>query len=152
MSRLLLGWHSFLAASVLLLNDWILKECCRSVLTGKISDFAGIYLIALLVASAVISGCGRLGYTDQRKPQVLLSFVILAAAFIFVKSTQTGMNLFLDLNGMMATAGKQVFAVVSREPLPRFRRSAGVVDKTDLSALIMFPLAYLTAIWRGVIS
>lgn len=152
MSQLLLGWHTFLAASILLVNDWLLKDCCRSVLTGKISDFAGIYLLSLLVAGVVISIYNRIGHKNQRKTRVLLAFVILAAAFIFVKSTQTGMNMYLDFNGLIVTAGRQVSALLSQRPLPRFQRSAGVVDQSDLLALVMLPLAYRTAIRRGVFS
>lgn len=149
MSQLLLGWHTFLAALILLVNDWLLKDCCRSVLTGKISDFAGIYLLSLLVAGVVISICNRTGHKNQRKTHVLLALVVLAAAFVLVKTTQTGMNIYLDVNGLIVTAGRQVSALLSRKPLPRFQRSAGVVDQSDLLALVMLPLAYHTAIRRG---
>jgi len=152
MSRLLLGWHTLLATAVLLINDWILKNCCRSVFTGKISDFAGVYLLGLLIVGIVISISKRLGSSRRPDHQIVAALVILAAAFSIVKTTQTGMSTFLIVNGLLATASRQLIALIQQQPLPRFQESVGVVDPTDLLALTMLPFVYFTAIRRGVLS
>lgn len=52
-----LTFHSYhlavpLSLAVLILNDWWLKGTCPGVITGKLSDFAGIAVVSLLLLAA----------------------------------------------------------------------------------------------------
>jgi len=47
-----LGNPGFIIAVLLLvLNDWYLKETCPNVLTGKLSDFAGLFAFPFLLSA-----------------------------------------------------------------------------------------------------
>ncbi|MBL8512530.1 MAG: hypothetical protein JNJ55_00955 [Betaproteobacteria bacterium] len=49
---ILTTWPFLLSLSVLLVNDWYLKAAFPGVVTGKLSDFAGIAVVALLLLAA----------------------------------------------------------------------------------------------------
>lgn len=45
-------WPFILALAILLLNDWWLKSAYSGVVTGKLSDFAGLAVVAILLLAA----------------------------------------------------------------------------------------------------
>lgn len=64
---------AIISLGILLLNDWYLKAAYGNSLTGKLSDFAGIFLLALLAFA----------FFPQRKLAVALG---ICAAFVWWKS------------------------------------------------------------------
>jgi hypothetical protein len=70
----LTAWPFLLGLSVLLLNDHVLKYQWPSAMTGKLSDFAGLFVVAFLLAGHRPSGWRLLG------------LVGLVPAFIWWKS------------------------------------------------------------------
>jgi hypothetical protein len=70
---ILISWPFLLSLAVLITNDLYLKSAFPSWLTGKLSDVAGIYLLALLITAA-----------SPRKKYV--AGTILALGFLYWKS------------------------------------------------------------------
>lgn len=42
-------WPFLFCLAILIMNDWWLKDACPGVITGKLSDFAGIAVVSLLL-------------------------------------------------------------------------------------------------------
>jgi hypothetical protein len=125
-----------LAVLVLVLNDWVLspRALLPAVVTGKLSDFAGLFFFPLLLTA----GWNTIRFLARRARGVDAAAVALTARQLVVATVATGV----------------VFAVVKLWPpaalvLARAltavtRRTAQIVpDPTDLLALVMLPLAYL---------
>lgn len=72
-TSILISWPFLLSLAVLITNDLYLKSAFPGWLTGKLSDVAGIYLLALLVTAA-----------SPRKKYV--GAMILALGFLYWKS------------------------------------------------------------------
>ncbi|MCY7387503.1 MAG: hypothetical protein LH481_05460 [Burkholderiales bacterium] len=51
-ASVLTTWPFVISLAVLILNDWWLKSAFPGTLTGKLSDFAGIAVVALLLLAA----------------------------------------------------------------------------------------------------
>jgi hypothetical protein len=119
---------SLAAIAVLLINDHVLKHAWPSLLTGKLSDFAGLYFapyVLLAVVFAVPFGAVR------RSPLHVawVTYLAIAAAFAALKLS--------DL-----TAGP-LLGVASGLGFPL----AIVADPSDLAALSVLPLSY--AAWSS---
>ena len=70
---ILITWPFLLCLIVLLVNDWFLKDIFHNFITGKLSDFSGIAVIALLLFSSI-------------PKQKLWSYLFIASAFLWWKS------------------------------------------------------------------
>lgn len=66
-------WPLYLALFLLLLNDYVLKGSYPGFITGKLSDFAGIFLVTLVMREIFPARSGRLS-------------LAIAGAFAFWKS------------------------------------------------------------------
>jgi len=60
--QVFLSWPFFVSLALLLLNDYYLKATYSNWVTGKLSDFAGIFLVSLVLFALVpgrirLSGC-----------------------------------------------------------------------------------------------
>jgi hypothetical protein len=119
--------HPLLLGSilVLLLNDHVLKALIPSVLTGKLSDFAGMFFFPFMVGAGV-QGAGRLGGRRVGgRLALLVGFGLSAAAFGAFK-TLPGANLWMAdlLSGLLGLPVKIA------------------LDPSDLLALVMFVPAW----------
>ena len=72
-SAIFTTWPFVLALVLLLVNDWLLKQAYPGLITGKLSDFAGIAVVALPLFAAF-------------PRQVRAIYLALAAAFLWWKS------------------------------------------------------------------
>lgn len=116
---------------VLLLNDHLLKAAAPSFLTGKLSDFAGLFFFPFL-AGAALQSLARLARRRLGpRPALLASFGLCAALFIPLK-TLPGANALAS--GLLSS----LFASPVRVTL----------DPTDLAALVMFLPAW--GLWRHI--
>jgi hypothetical protein len=114
---------SLIAIATLLINDHVLKTFAPSVLTGKLSDFAGLYFapaVFLVGVFAITFGA------VERRPIAVARTVYLVVAAIFAA---------LKLSD--ATAAPLV-SLAARVGFP----VVVAVDPTDLIALCVLPFSY----------
>jgi hypothetical protein len=107
--ELLLHPLAILAVVVLVLNDHFLKALAPGLLTGKLSDFAGLLFFPVLAVSAVeIGALGLHRGPPDRHRLVLGSVAATALAFGLVKTTSLGTAVFawsLGAAQWLVTAG-----------------------------------------------
>lgn len=136
------------AAAGLLLNDHYLKGRAPGVLTGKLSDILGMFLVPL-VWMVCVGACIRLTgvrVAPRMARRILSVLCMLAAAcLVVVKTTEVGAATFGHIIGILRAALRSPLAFMYGSSLPPVRPIEVVVDPTDLIALI----ALLPAIWVG---
>lgn len=115
------------ALAVLVLNDWLLKgSSAPSWLTGKLSDFSGLFVFPLIATAAfdgLLLGAARLGAPVDftlRRWKLAVAIGLTAGGFAAMKLSATGA------------------AVVARVIGAVFGHAAVAVDPTDLVALVVF--------------
>ena len=132
--RLLLHPVAIAALAILIVNDHLLKAILPGVLTGKLSDLAGLIVFPLMLSTIV--EVARPG-VDRRR-SILASIVATVAGFTAVKTTVAGAGLYgwsLGIGQWVATLGPLRAATLAPATV--------VADPTDLVALP----AVLVALW-----
>jgi hypothetical protein len=127
---LLLYPLSLMSVAVLLLNDHVLKAAAPGVITGKLSDVAGLVFFPLLLVSVLEIVALRRRWQPSRGPMVLWSIAATAVVFILVKTTATGASVYawtLGVAQWLVSLGP----LVGRSPEP----VVVVADPTDLLAV-----------------
>ena len=119
-----LAWFSIV---VLVLNDHVFKVAAPSWLTGKLSDFAGLFFFPYLLAVALSLLLDRVNGPVRRTGAV--AFALTASLFALAKATPWGNALVMDL-------------LLRAFALP----TSIVLDPTDLVALLSLWPAWL--LWR----
>jgi hypothetical protein len=74
------------AILLLLLNDWWAKAHWHNVLTGKLSDFAGLYFLPIVLVAAVdvVAATGTIG--ARPGPRVLASTIgVVGLGYLVIK-------------------------------------------------------------------
>ncbi|HCR70693.1 MAG TPA: hypothetical protein DIW23_04545 [Anaerolineae bacterium] len=104
-----------LSIFILLINDHVLKVYIPSALTGKISDFAGLFFFPILL-SAILN---LVFQSFQSRKIALASFIFTAIWFSLIKTIPFFKNLTENIFNIQI-----------------------VLDPSDLMALIMLPLAW----------
>ncbi len=118
---------SLFSIIILLVNDHILKVVVPSPLTGKLSDFAGLFFFPFLLAGLLEWVGERLGFTPRRMAG--LAFWITVVWFAGIKTTPWLNALTADFAELLL--GHPTFIVL---------------DPTDLISLIVIPFSW--ALWR----
>ena len=125
---------SLAAIALLLINDHLLKQLWPSFLTGKLSDFAGLYF-APFVVLAVIFAIPFGPVQAQPWRVAFVGYLVIATCFAALKLSQA------SAGPLLAIASGLGFPVVV------------AADPTDLAALCMLPLSYYAwsarARWPG---
>jgi hypothetical protein len=114
---------SLIAVAALLVNDHLLKPYWPSIVTGKLSDLAGLYFAPFVVLIALFAiGFG----VFERRPTLTArgTYLVIAAVFVALKLSEPTAA---PLRWLAATIGFPV---------------AIAVDPTDLVALGALPLSY----------
>ncbi len=138
---------TLLAIGILLLNDHVLKETWPGLVTGKLSDFAGLVFFPLL-----LTGAWELGLFVARRwheptaREVILAVIATGAGFVFVKTTVLGAEAFGWLLGALQWAIGLPPGLLSGHVTSSIRPASVVADPTDLVAL---PALLLPA-WIGL--
>jgi len=124
-----------LAVTALMLNDHLLKGLHPGLLTGKLSDVAGLVFFPVL-----LQGLWELALSVLRRPWrrsdrvLLVSTVLTGSAFACAKLTATGAELYRHLFGAVRGLPSALLALVegdlSRLPVATLTR-----DPTDVLAL-----------------
>jgi hypothetical protein len=92
---LLLHPLAVLAVAVLVINDHLLKALVPGLLTGKLSDIAGLVFFPLLAVSAVeVAALGLRRRPPDRRRLVLGAIVATGLVFGLVKTTAVGSAVF----------------------------------------------------------
>lgn len=109
---------TLLSIAVLLLNDHVLKVISPSWLTGKLSDFAGLFFFPFILAAGLSLLLSKFDLSHQRIGQI--AFGIVAIWFVLLKTTPIVNLLTAHLASLFIGAPAQI-----------------ILDPTDLVALVV---------------
>ena len=132
------------AIAVLLLNDHVLKHAAPGLVTGKLSDVAGLAFFPLVLLGTwevIRSAVGRWSGPSPRS--LALSVVLTSIVFGLVKTTDLAAGVFATTLG--AAQWAIGFALTAGHRSSDFVPTLVVRDPTDLVALP----AVLIAAWIG---
>jgi len=131
--------HPVAVAAVLLLiaNDHFLKQAYPGLITGKLSDFAGIAFFPLLVVGAYEVAASKLNrWHGPAWPPLVVAIAATGVAFAVVKATPDGAALFSWMVGWSQWVVASLTSFLITAPAPVMRPVTAVMDPTDLVALI----------------
>jgi hypothetical protein len=132
-TRPLLHPLSLAGLAVLVVNDQILKTRWENVVTGKLSDLAGmIFFPAFLFA--IVAPLTRAMRRDDRAV-FLACTIATAVVFALVKTVPEITQTYRVALGAMQWPWQVARALVSGSAVPGVRAVAAVTDPTDLLAL-----------------
>ena len=117
-----------LSILILLINDHILKVYAPSLLTGKLSDFAGLFFFPFIVAAGLSLAFSKFKLSRQRIGQT--AFGLTAAWFALLKTVPLVNSLTAQLASVFVGAPARL-----------------MLDPTDLVALVMLWPAWL--LWQN---
>ncbi len=116
-------FFSLIALMLVVMNDYLIKASpFAGLVSGKISDFAGMYFLPMLVADLLLMFSRS---RRQANESMILAMIVSSALVVAIKLS--------PLAGQLCA---ECFAVAGIKA--RF-----VSDATDLFSLAMLPLAYL---------
>jgi hypothetical protein len=135
-----------LAVAVLVVNDHVLKQHCPGIVTGKLSDFAGLFFFPLLLTDALAAM--RPGVVERRR---LLAGACVATVLVFalVKTWGLAHDAYSVGLGAFQWPFRAAAALVRSGSLPLLRRVRMTMDPTDLVALIAVLASYRYACARS---
>jgi hypothetical protein len=129
-TRALLGPPALLAIALLIVNDHILKARAPGIVTGKLSDFAGMIFFPLLLAAAA----EHLGLRRGRTA-VLIAALATGAVFAAIKLWAPAGDLYRLTLAALQWPFRATAAILTSAPLPALGRVHFTADPTDLLAL-----------------
>lgn len=129
------------AVGVLLLNDKVLKPHVPGVVTGKLSDFAGLVFFPVLAVA--------LAELIRRRPASRRAFIAAAVgaalAFSAIKLSPTAADAYRAGLGWLRWAVSAPLRILTSDTIGQPRNVSHVEDPTDLLALP----SVLVAVWLG---
>jgi hypothetical protein len=131
------------AAALLVLNDHWLKSHYPGSITGKLSDFAGLFFFPVLLA-ALIQLCAQVADSAKATRHSVLAFACIATAITFTlcKSTTLGADAYRIGLGVLQWPFRAALALLRGGQVPVVARVQHCKDPTDLIALPMVLLTY----------
>ena len=130
-------WSVLLAIVLLVCNDWWLKSWGRfPVISGKVSDFAGLFLLPLVIAS----GIEFVSRKELRTKTFICVLGLSGLAFSLMKTSQTISGVIGRIWGLLLAPERMIRGVDCCRPVEFIH------DRTDILALCVLPLTYL--VWR----
>jgi hypothetical protein len=118
---------TWLSIALLLVNDHILKVVCPSWITGKLSDFAGLFFFPFILAAGLSFLLSKYKVPSVRVGQIAFGFV--GIWFILLKTIPSLNILTTELSSMLLGSPTKF-----------------IMDPTDLIALLSMVPAWI--IWR----
>lgn len=138
-----------IAIALLVANDHVFKAAAPGLLTGKLSDFAGLAFFPLLIVALVEVVAGVLGYqlVGSRR---LLAIAVIATGVIFaaiqvIPVAADAYRVGLGFTQWAVSAPLRLLSGSTLEP-PWTTRLAS--DPSDLVALLILPLPLLDGLRR----
>lgn len=142
----LLHPFSLLALVVLLLNDHVLKAAWPGLVTGKLSDVAGLVVFPLVVVAAWEAVLGAISrWRGPTARPLALAVVATGFGLAFVKTTPSAALAAGWLLGLGQWLLSLPIHLVAGTPMAPVVPTAIVVDPTDLLALPCLAIA----VWIG---
>lgn len=139
----------WLAVLVLALNDHLLKGHGPPMLTGKLSDVAGLAFFPLLLEALLELGLVAVGRSRGPSMRRLYGCVLVTAlCFALMKATALGALVYARGLGALQWPLRAALALVAGEPMPGLTEAGIVRDPTDLVALLALGLAWPVVRWR----
>jgi hypothetical protein len=137
-TRALLRPVALLAIALLVINDHVLKARAPGVVTGKLSDVAGLIFFPLLLAAAL----EQVGLRGGRAA-VLVSAIATCVAFAAIKTVPAAGDLYRVGLAALQWPLRALAAAAADTALPALGRARLMQDPTDLLALpaLLIPLA-----------
>jgi hypothetical protein len=126
------------AMALLVVNDHVLKAAYPGVLTGKLSDVAGMIFFPLLLAAA----CEQLG-VRRGMTTIVVAACATALVFAAIKLSANAGELYRVGLALAQWPVRAVRALIAGSSLPSVGRTRLVPDPTDLIAIVALaiPLA-----------
>ena len=132
------------AVAVLLVNDHVLKRALPGVLSGKLSDFAGLAFFPLVLQGACEVVLAALRRPWRPSPRLLLHCTLLTGVvYALVKTWTPALDLWRAALGALQWPVRALAALALGRALPAMRAVAAVRDPTDLVALPALMLAWV---------
>jgi hypothetical protein len=121
------------AIVVLVVNDHWAKAAYPGLVTGKLSDFAGMVFFPLFVVAAVELVLGR---TWRSRATVFAVTVVCLAVFAAIKLSPAAGNVWATALGHAQWIAYATWSTVLGDPIAASTPVAHTVDPTDLLAAI----------------
>jgi hypothetical protein len=118
---------TLLSIAILLLNDHVLKVVSPSWVTGKLSDFAGLFFFPFIVAAGLSLVLSKFNLSRQRVGQI--AFGLVAVWFVLLKTVPFVNSLTAQFASLFIGAPARL-----------------ILDPTDLIALVVLLPAWI--IWK----
>jgi hypothetical protein len=136
------------ALLLLVLNDHSLKPMLPGVLTGKLSDVAGLLLAPIMVVAAIELASAAVGRPSSPDRRWLIAIsALVAAGFAMVKATMVGAVALGTMLGIGQWLGAVLVSPLLGMPPPPAVADV-VVDPTDLVALVSVLVALAISLRR----
>ena len=141
----LLNAPALLAIVVLIVNDHVLKAALPGLVTGKLSDFAGLLFFPLFVQAlgeVCWSAAGR--WRGPRRTALIASMGLAAIVFAAIKTVPVANAAVAALLGTAQWAVGLLVAAPGSAPRP----VPIALDPTDLAALPVLAVTYMLGMRR----
>ncbi|MFN8040964.1 MAG: hypothetical protein U0Q07_17240 [Acidimicrobiales bacterium] len=136
-----------MALAVVIVNDRVLKAAHPSVVTGKLSDLAGLVYFPLFVvatAEALRRLRGRNGWEHTWRAVALVA-VFTGAVFVAIKCWPLAAAAYAPTVGALVWPAQAVGSLIGGGGLPPLAPAPLVMDPSDLVALPMLVVPVLVA-------
>jgi hypothetical protein len=130
-SRALATPVALFAIALLVVNDHVLKAAYPGLVTGKLSDVAGMMVFPLLLAAASEQLGFRRGMTA-----VVAAAIATGAVFASIKLSPAAGELYRVGLAMLQWPFRAALAAIAGHPVPAVGHARLVADPTDLIALV----------------
>lgn len=145
------GWYlthpvTLLAIAVLVLNDHLLKERWPGLITGKLSDLAGLAFFPLLLLGALDLAAQLLGksWSVNRRFRVgIVAVLVTAVVFASIQLSPWAEGAYVEALAVIQWPYHALAALLQDYPVPAPRAPNNTADPTDLVALV----ALLVPLW-----
>jgi hypothetical protein len=128
------------AIALLVVNDHVLKSAAPNVVTGKLSDFAGLAFFPLLLAAAA----EMLGVRGGMRT-IVIATIATGVVFASIKLSVAAGDVYRVGLAAMQWPLRAVAAIIAGAPLPGLSQVSLVRDPTDLVALVALVMPWMVA-------
>ena len=129
-----------LAIALLVVNDHVLKSAAPGVVTGKLSDFAGLAFFPLLLAAAAEMLGVRRGMRT-----IVIATIATGVVFASIKLSVSAGDVYRVGLAALQWPVRALAAGIEGAPLPGLRHVSLVRDPTDLVALVALVVPWIVA-------
>lgn len=131
------------ALVLLILNDHLLKAAWPGVVTGKLSDIAGLILFPIFLLSIIeFAQHARGRWHGPDRTIALICCALTASTFAAVKVVPMATDSYEVTLGFLQWLPAVAAALLTAQPLPAAWRVTLVADPTDLLALPAVVIAF----------